>query len=231
MVIKAISDLHGDLPEITDCDVLLVAGDICPDHPAGKRERYGLPDYGSDFQLAWLDQEFRAWLHDLSERGIRVVGIAGNHDFVFEKMPAAVGRLFLPWIYLKDDQAVIGKAKIWGTPWVPGLPRWAFHGSDRMLEARMGLVPPWINILMPHGPPYGTADFVAPQFGSTHVGDRALAKWLDAYEKPPIVVCGHIHEQYGIHLTASGATVYNVSHNDERYGPRKRPAVTIWGDW
>jgi Icc-related predicted phosphoesterase len=230
--ILATADLHGTLPEIPDCDVLIIAGDVCPDHPIGKKERYSLPDNGSDFQLDWLDQSFRPWLSDLGERGIRVIGIAGNHDFVFERLAEAVDNLFLPWTYLRDEGTLIGDISVWGTPWVPGLPRWAFHGTERALELRLDVIPSDVDILIAHGPPYGILDFVAPQFGSLHVGDRALRERLVSGRlRPRVVVCGHIHEQYGIdyvrHANGDTTTVLNVSHNTENYEP-VNPVVEIY---
>lgn len=198
MRVLATADLHGSLPQIKECDVLLVGGDVCPDHPIGKRARYSLPDNGSDYQLEWLDGPFRTWLADLGARGISVVGIAGNHDFVFERMATAVRELYLPWTYLQDSATTIKGMRVWGTPWVPGLPRWAFYGSEQALQARSEMIPEDIDVLLTHGPPYGVADFVAPQFGSTHVGDGSLNLAIERV-KPDAVVCGHIHEQYGIH--------------------------------
>lgn len=218
--VLATADLHGTLPDIPDCDLLLVGGDVCPEG-VGKVEKYGLPDNGASIQLDWLDKEFRGWLRRLNERDIRVVGIAGNHDFVFERMAVAAQELLLPWTYLRDQTIEVDGISIHGTPWVPGLPRWAFYGSPQYLERRAAVVPTNVDILLSHGPPYGTADFVAPQFGSQHVGDPALGEHLRRI-KPKALVCGHIHEQYGVH-DHKYTTVYNVSHNTEFYKPVNEP--------
>ena len=57
MRIVALSDLHGHLPEIPPCDLVIVAGDVCPDRigPAIARDHPGE-------QKAWFDQHVRAWL-------------------------------------------------------------------------------------------------------------------------------------------------------------------------
>lgn len=224
MKVVATSDLHGRLPEVPDCDLLLLAGDICPDHPIGKVQRYGLPDNGASYQAAWLDGPFRKWLEGLRVRHIVIAAIWGNHDFVGEH-PSLVPRL--PWNLIQDERFVFYDLTIWGTPWVPGLPRWAFYGSSEALRARAEAIPAGIDILMTHGPPYGTADFVAPQFGSTHVGDRALRAELPRIA-PGLIVCGHIHERFGVCSTRKGTPVFNVSHMNENYDDhRARPLVTL----
>lgn len=53
MRIAATSDLHGHLPEVPDCDLLLIAGDICP-----------LEDGSIRVQGRWLDTELLGWLQD-----------------------------------------------------------------------------------------------------------------------------------------------------------------------
>lgn len=215
------ADLHGYLPDIEPCDVLIVAGDVCPDHPIGKSERYGLPNNGSDFQLAWLDQDFRAWLKSIPAK--QVIGIAGNHDFVFERMATAVRELHLPWTYLEDSMAVVGDLTIYGTPWVPGLPRWAFSADDRVMRMVLDAIPEGVDILVSHGPPYGIADLVGPRFGGPkRVGSVPLTPALDRI-RPKAVVCGHIHEAYGEYrLPYDGGKLYSVSINDDYYRPVNR---------
>ena len=57
MKIVAVSDLHGFLPEVPACDLLLLAGDLTP-----------VQDHSVSFQAQWLDGEFRAWLRRHGER-------------------------------------------------------------------------------------------------------------------------------------------------------------------
>jgi Icc-related predicted phosphoesterase len=223
--VVATSDLHGHLPDVPDCDVLLIGGDICPDLPVGKAERYsfGMVEH-CDFQARWLDNEFRAWLGLIVDRGIQVIAIWGNHDFIGEH-PGMVPEL--PWTLLQDELfETAGGLTVYGTPWVPGLERWAFYGSPEALVARAEAIPEGIDVLLSHGPPYGTADFVAPQYGSCHVGDRALASELTRI-RPKVMVVGHIHERKGV-CRAGNIPVYNVSHvSTYPYRPTYPPQV-IW---
>lgn len=226
MKIIATSDFHGMLPpveDVTPCDVLVIAGDIAPDHPAGKRERYALDDNGASFQADWLQEEFQPWLDSLGGQVRHVLAVWGNHDFVGEPNRFGVEPPALEGITLLNDESiVIDGVKFHGTPWVPGLPRWAFYGSEEFLKARAESIPSDVDVLISHGPPYGTADFVAPQFGSLSVGDRAMAGTLGSLYSPQVFICGHIHEQYGTH-EHNGVYVANVSYVDENYVPGNRP--------
>lgn len=231
MKIVLTSDLHGNLPDIEPCDVLVIAGDICPDAPVGKRERYKLPDNGAGWQAEWLREEFVPWLEDLAPRVGRVLAIWGNHDFVGEPKRFGVTPPYMEDLvtFLHDEEIVIDGVKFYGTPWVPGLPRWAFYGSENALDARAAAIPRDTDILISHGPPYGTADFVDPQYGSLHVGDRALTRALEDDLHVPLLVCGHIHEQYGKHEIDHGddrrQLVWNVSHVNTSYEPVNEPMV------
>jgi hypothetical protein len=145
MKIIATSDLHGNLPEVPECDILILAGDICPDFAAGGLDTSGVG------QGEWLDTTFREWLEPISKR-CNVIATWGNHDFVGEH-PSLVPDL--PWILLVDDSVVIDKLKIHATPWCPNLPFWAFFASDRALEYRADSIPEdtdiWSHIRLPTG--------------------------------------------------------------------------------
>lgn len=223
----ATSDFHGTLPEIPECDILIIAGDLCPDFPS-KAGKYELVDKGGGMQAQWLDTTFRRWVNDLSAK--RILAIWGNHDFVGERR-ALWEHLELPVRFLQDETVEVEGLRIHGTPWVPGLPRWAFHANSPALQARAEGIPRDLDILISHGPPYGVLDFVAPQFGSCHVGDTYLRHQLERI-RPQVVVCGHIHEQYGSAYVEDKdgnyvTTVLNVSYNDENYNPINPPVEVV----
>ena len=57
MRIVALSDQHGFLPDIPACDLLIVAGDVCPD-------RFGpfMAVHDPHQQQAWFDSKIRPWM-------------------------------------------------------------------------------------------------------------------------------------------------------------------------
>ena len=223
-MIYAAADLHGNLVDPPpDASALLLGGDICPDFlHISFRNRALAPHDGAAGQGDWLDTQFRAWLERLS---LPVIAIWGNHDFVGEH-PQFVPEL--PWTLLQDsdDTLVYDHAayRIWGTSWVPGLPRWAFYASDMALAARAELVPHNLDILLSHGPPYFAGDFIPTgekqrikygNYSGDHVGDHHLT--LAVREKRPrVTVCGHIHEAHGKHWL-HGNRVLNVASVTESY--------------
>ena len=56
MKICAISDGHGRLPDIPECDVLVIAGDFCAEWT-----RVFDPDIMRLKQMEWLNGMYRAW--------------------------------------------------------------------------------------------------------------------------------------------------------------------------
>jgi Icc-related predicted phosphoesterase len=186
--ILATSDLHGELPEINPCDLLVIAGDICPD---------GLPSQ----QAQWLDRSFRKWLHEIPAK--EVVAIAGNHDHIFEQAEALVPK-GLKWHYLQDSVVELLGLRVYGTPWQ--LPFWgAFNLIEAKLKERYAAIPQGIDLFLSHAPPYGILDQV-PLFlpeelrdeftRSQHTGSTSLRQKIQEI-KPKLFVCGHIHGSFG----------------------------------
>lgn len=229
MRIIATSDIHGMLPppqDIPEGDVLVLAGDICPDrireYYTGVSHNSVKYDRGETRQADWLDTEFRAWLEAVPFDAENIVGIAGNHDFVFEKRSLVPD---LPWTYLQDSGCTIDGVSFWGTPWVPRLSFWAFYGTTDTLVNAFSLIPSGIDVLVSHGPPYGYLDIAPDKYGQAmkgrHVGSTELADALKVTE-PQVVICGHIHGEKGKMRTEKFnelTTIRNVSLCNEAYEP------------
>lgn len=188
--IVATSDFHGELPKIPECDLLLLAGDLCPDGPPL-------------FQSQWLDTIFRDWLQKIPAK--EIVGIAGNHDTIFEEEDNTLVPKGLRWHYLKDQFLTVSGFKIYGTPWQ--LPFWgAFNGDEKKLADEYETIPEDIDIFISHGPPYGILDVVPI---NQHTGSESLRNKVFAL-KPKLFVCGHIHCSFGT-CQIDAITFANVS--------------------
>ena len=201
MKIRAASDLHGTLPEILPCDLLLLGGDLCP-----------VTNHQISFQAEWLDTTFRQWLDRVPAR--RVVGVAGNHDFVFQKYPDLVPN-DLRWVYLQDSGVTWEGLRIWGTPWQPWFFDWAFNLYEPDLIAKWAMIPPDTDILVLHAPPHGYGDGVPRSGGMDHTGSPSLLRRIEAIE-PRLAIFGHIHEGRG-EWQVGKTTLANVTILDERY--------------
>jgi Icc-related predicted phosphoesterase len=205
------SDMHGMLPDVPPCDLLLLAGDITP-----------VENHRMDFQAEWLDGEFRRWL--LKQPARKIIGVAGNHDFVFEKRPDLVPR-DLPWTYLEDSHTQWEGYCIYGTPWQPWFHDWAFNLSEAELERKWALIPAGVDILLLHGPPHGYGDGVPSvrdgHESVRHCGSPSLLRRIEQVQ-PKLAVFGHIHEDRG--TWQHGPTVLaNVTLVDEGYFPIYSP--------
>lgn len=234
--IVATSDFHGMLPEIPECDVLLVAGDVCP-----------VENHDRKFQAIWLRSEFNWWLKNAPAK--HIVWIGGNHDFVLADAGKKLHDQMLG-TYLRDEAVEVEGLKIWASPMSPLFGHWAFMRDDRGLAELWETIPRDIDILMVHGPMHGHGDGV-PQYrtypmlgegkglapydswrheliGHEHVGSVSLLNRL-AYDEFPnlkLFVFGHIHEGYGqqvVTLRDNQFVAANVSHVNEAYKPVNPP--------
>ena len=196
--VVAMSDLHGVLPPpkiIPKCDLILIGGDICASHVVLD-------------QSIWLNLEFKPWLEKLPAD--KIIGIAGNHDFIWEKAPHFVPKL--PWTYLQDNSCEFKEWKIYGSPWQLRFYDWAFNLDEPELERKWQFIPENTDILLLHGPPKGYGDHVKRD---ENVGSPSLIKRIQEV-KPKLVVYGHIHAGFGVY-ECSGTTLANVSIVNEQY--------------
>src|SRR5688572_13119678 len=205
MIVAAVSDLHGHLPDIgAACDLLLIAGDICP-----------VTDHSLRTQTEFLNGPFREWLERVPAR--HVVGVAGNHDFLFVQEPDRVPT-DLRWTYLQDRETVVDGMKVYGTPWQPWFCDWAFNLYEDQLAKKWDLIPGDVDVLVCHGPPHGYGDLTTRgvRTGSPSLLEKILRV------RPRLVVFGHIHEGRGrwtVRADDREIIFANVTVVDVRYRP------------
>jgi Icc-related predicted phosphoesterase len=206
------ADLHENLIDIPECDLLLIAGDVS----------YAFKGDIAAKQ-AFLDREFRQWLERVP--AAEVVLVAGNHDQSIEAWGLPDG---LRCHYLQDAGTELFGLKLWGTPWQPWFHDWAFnaprrHGEE-FLTSIFELIPADTDIVICHGPPRGYGDHSGDADGQPHVGSTALTAALERIE-PRLVVCGHIHSGYGRYELGQ-TEVVNAALVDNAYRP-VNPVVEI----
>ncbi|MCU0865399.1 MAG: metallophosphatase domain-containing protein [Planctomycetes bacterium] len=193
-------DLHDQL-QVPDGDLLLHAGD------ATMR--------GSEAQIRAFDR----WLAGLPHR--HKVVIAGNHDWAFERTPAAARSWLRAATYLEDSEVTIDGLRIWGSPWQPWFYDWAFNlERGPAIAAKWDLIPAGIDVLITHGPPAGILD-------RTDQGDAVGCTDLLAAVRrvrPRLHVFGHIHEAYGT-FEQDGVRFVNASNCSVRYRPVQPPII------
>lgn len=214
--IIATADLHGHLPEIPKCDLLLIGGDICP--TANHDRRY---------QANWLSGHFALWMESLPAK--RIVWTGGNHDFVLQDINPAKRSRF-GGTYLHNISCEIDGIKIWASPFSPSFGNWAFMRNDSSLVEIWDDIPYDVDILMVHGPFYGSGDKVVNNWhsGDTCVGSKSLRNHLTYRDFPnlKLFLTGHIHEGYGKEEVQLGNNKFisaNVSYVDEDYKPGNPP--------
>ncbi|KXZ52775.1 hypothetical protein GPECTOR_8g164 [Gonium pectorale] len=181
ITLVCVSDTHGlyaepGLLKVPAGDMILFPGDV---------------EVGTAAEGA----AFSRWLEGLPVRGPRVLtwgnmdtGTPGQKDLV----PAAT--------VVVDAIVEVNGYRIFASPWTP-----RFAGAYQLDQDEEGLFARWsallppdsdVDIILTHGPPHGIADGARGR----HRGDPGLLRAVQALRKPPLLwVCGHIHEQYGLH--------------------------------
>jgi len=228
MRITVLSDTHkrhGLIPreDLPGGDLLLHAGDIM--------------NSGYNKNDIW---DFCHWFQSLDQYEDKVF-IAGNHDRMFQNHPEDV-KVWLdkfPLInYLQDEELALyfdgpngdhteDNICIYGSPWQPEFYSWAFNLPKNGIEiaGKWEGIPNNTDILITHGPAFGTLDTVAgrPWDG---LGCELLAQRIEVV-KPKIHICGHIHSGYGYKFK-DGTHFFNASVLDEAYEYTQKPMTFDW---
>lgn len=212
------SDIHGTKPELPECDILIIAGDI-----------FNTLDPTKQFKQ--LYNIFMPWLAELKYK--HCVFIAGNHDTLFQSVPMWIPSFKdLNAVYLQDDMVEIEGVKIFGTPWQLHFGNLAFNApedGEEFLERRYSIIPEDVDIIISHGPPYGYGDL---NFHDENCGSKALLNTIRKIQ-PKLVVTGHIHNAQGIYYIGKTTVVNAAStaiEDDKRYvvNPDKSYFVFDW---
>jgi Icc-related predicted phosphoesterase len=209
MKICMISDTHEmhSKVNIPPCDVLIHAGDITG---RGALEKLSA---------------FNAWGKALMEEGIvkqDFICIAGNHDLSLETNKARAEHQLKDLTYLNNNSAFVGKERyhVYGIPETLRFCDWAFNVTEEVIEDKLEAVPDNVDILVIHGPPWTVLDMNKE---GTSCGSYALLTWIKKAQ-PKLVVCGHIHEGYGLALVGR-TLVVNASICTAAYAPTNQPIV------
>lgn len=233
MRVIATSDFHGTLPDIPECDLLLISGDVTP-----------VWNHDRKFQASWLRGEFYDWMRRQPAK--MTVWVGGNHDFALQDWRYKRDKIGqLPGLYLDNNWLELFPGilpdidwpedkplKIWGSPMSNRFGGWAFMAEESDLSDLWKTIPRDIDILMVHGPMYGYGDFIPYMAYSAekrgfeasptghHVGSTSLLHQLTYEEWPNLkmIICGHIHEAYG-HYKMGDVDIYNASLMDGSYDP------------
>lgn len=206
MRLVLISDTHRRHARLAlpEGDVLIHAGDFSSS--------------GGAAELA----DFDGWLARQPHR--HKVVIAGNHDRLFERDPAAARALLQHATYLEDSGVTLEGLRLWGSPWQPRFMNWAFNlERGAPLRAKWAAIPDALDVLITHGPPHGVLDRT---WDGRSVGCEELAP-IVAQRRPRLHVFGHIHEAHG-RVERDGTTYVNAAICDGHDRPTWPPVVVDW---
>ncbi len=216
------SDLHGYLPEIDKCDLVLICGDIV----SLRSQRY------PKSCKKWYTGVFQPWVDSLPCD--KVLFIPGNHEVGVEGHDDEYKKLFgpykkatilihEPYEYLSDDGTFY---KIFGTPYCKVFGNWAYMRPNSDLKEKFSEIPEGLDILLTHDAPFGVSDILLQEghYTGEHIGNKPLAEAI--LQKAPKIVChGHLHSTSREFEELGYSKVVNCSIKDEHYNPIYNPIV------
>lgn len=224
MRITAISDLHGLLPEINPCDVLLICGDIVPLSVQSNTPKSEM----------WLGGEFANWINNLPCE--HVIAVWGNHDFIGmhmgnnilgkQRFDLCLGKPTKHKIEFLDGNytnVIVGddEITIWGSPWCQPFGTWAFMTEEYALMDKYKSMPKGCDIVITHDAPrIGKMGRIQQgMWAGTWAGNKVLAEVIKD-RQPRYALSGHIHSsEHSLQpYKGGGSTLFaTVSLLDENY--------------
>jgi Icc-related predicted phosphoesterase len=216
MKLVVISDTHSYHREVNvpDGDVLICCGDI-----TNKGELSIIEDFSN-------------WLKELQHKN-KVV-IFGNHELGMANGPKRKKAIELiessGAFYLENSEVVIDGLKFYGSPATPRFYDWEWNynrGED--IAKEWSKIPEDVNILITHGPPYGTLDMVEDTIFNRgrdlHQGCKDLKNRQSNLKELKCHLFGHLHSD-GSKIVKFNNVIYgNAAICTEQYQPTNKPLV------
>lgn len=232
MKILCISDTHGKHEYLTDL--------------IEEKEGWDLLIHAGDFSnLGYVDEirKFDKWLKSISHKFKHMIVIAGNHDIGCSEGAdflraqrhhhsehsintdrSREGLRLENATMLFSESAEVEGIKIYGEMRQPWFHNWAFNVEYSQGPEVWKDLPDDIQILVSHGPPYKMLDKTDD---GRLVGCKALAEKVINHPTLELVVCGHIHEDYGIlsvpKANGQRCIIINASFVNLRMSPINKP--------
>lgn len=220
MKICAMSDLHGYLPKIEKCDLVLICGDSV--------------DLSSQINpykcKQWYITKFKHWCDNLP--CYKVLFIPGNHEVGMEGHEDEYKKIFThlskttllindQYVYTHDDGMVY---TIFGTPYCTIFYNWAYNKPNNILKEKFSEIPNNIEILITHDAPFGVSDVLLQDgyYTGKHLGNGPLKDAI-LEKKPNLVFHGHLHSTSREFELLGDSQVINCSIKDENYKPIYKP--------
>lgn len=196
------------LPPPEAYDLLIVAGDLCPDYARSAETAFR--------QGIWMNTKFRDWFPRQN-----ALFTWGNHDQVGVNAVEFLDHTLLAQAQV-DTLTEHHGLTFWWSPWSNKF-GWtqAFMKHPQALVPHYDQIPKGTDVIVSHAPPYGTCDQIAT--GHEHLGSKQLQDAIHRVQ-PRLVVCGHIHGGYG-RVQIREMEVINVAQMTERYEPLNSPVL------
>lgn len=224
MRIIALSDIHGQLPVISEsAEVMFICGDIIP-----LKMQNNYPQ-----SLKWLREEFIPHFNNMSVEQIYL--IAGNHDFFFESArPQIISALFsgTKIIYLRNENVDYldndgNTWNIFGSPDCHIFGNWAFMYHSNIELEDFNKMHDDCDIMITHDAAYGQNDICKQDIWYNkheHIGNPEMAEVLKK-KHPKFHFTGHLHTSDHSVVDYNGTKTACVSLLDEKYHMTYKPLI------